>query len=104
MDEIRVLVVADDPLARAGLAALLADQEGCIVAGLVAPGLDLAGDAAVYQPDVVLWDLGWDADPGPLHDLSGDVLPILALLPDDALVADIWSAGAQGLLLRDSRS
>jgi len=102
MDEIRVLVVADDPLARAGLAALLADQEGCIVAGQVAPGLDLSGDAAVYQPDVVLWDLGWDADPGPLQDLSGGVLPVLVLLPDDALIADVWSAGAQGLLRRDS--
>lgn len=96
----RVLVVADDPLARAGLAALLADQEGCIVVGQVALGLDLSGDAAVYQPDVVLWDLGWDADPGPLQDLSGDVLPVLALLPDEALVSDVWSAGTQGLLLR----
>ncbi len=102
MDEVRVLVVADDPLARAGLAALLAAHEGCVVVGQVAPGLDLSGDAAVYQPDAVLWDLGWDADTGPLHDLSGDILPVLALLPDDALVADVWSAGAQGMLLRDS--
>jgi chemotaxis response regulator CheB len=33
LDDIRVLVVADDHLARAGLAALLAEQPKCSVVG-----------------------------------------------------------------------
>jgi len=52
--ELRVLIVADDPLARAGLAALLADQPACTVVGQV-PGE--AGPPAaldVYRPDLVL--------------------------------------------------
>ncbi|NDJ76480.1 MAG: hypothetical protein GYB65_09490, partial [Chloroflexi bacterium] len=57
MDEVRVLMVADDPLARAGLAALLADRVQ--VVGQT-DSADLALD--VYRPDVVLWDLGWDPD------------------------------------------
>ena len=102
MDQVRVLIVADDPLARSGLAALLADQAECTVAGQVAPGLDLSGDAAVYQPDVGLWDLGWDPVPGPLLDFGDAALPVLALLPDDAQGAETWGAGAQGLLLREA--
>jgi DNA-binding NarL/FixJ family response regulator len=52
--ELRVLVVADDSLARAGLAALLAEQPERIVAGQVAGGKDLPKEVAVYRPDVVL--------------------------------------------------
>ena len=71
---VRVLIVADDPLTRAGLAALLTGQDGCTVAGQTAsvepaPGnrQELAPAAAVplaisaYRPDVLLWDLGWDS-------------------------------------------
>ena len=54
MNECRVLIVADDPLARAGLAAIL--QDGCSVVGQAA-GDDLSLD--VYRPDVLVWDLGW---------------------------------------------
>ena len=35
--DIRVLVIGDDYLARAGLAALLEEQPGCTVAGQVCP-------------------------------------------------------------------
>lgn len=102
MEQIRVLVVADDPLARAGLAALLADQTECTIVGQVGPGLELPGEAAVYQPDVVLWDLGWDPVPGPLLDLGDTGLPVLALLSDEAQAAEVWGTGPQGLLLREA--
>ena len=57
---VRVLVVAGDPLARAGLVALLATNPGCSVVGQVAPVGDLVSEAALYHPDVVLFDLAWE--------------------------------------------
>ena len=63
MDDLRVLIVAGDPLARAGLATLLADQPGFTVVGQGAGDADLPAEVAVYRPDVVVWDLGWDPAP-----------------------------------------
>jgi DNA-binding NarL/FixJ family response regulator len=98
MNPYRVLIIADDPLARAGLAALLADQDGCTVVGQVA-GDDPALD--VYRPDALIWDLGWDPDPAALPDLDSGP-PVVALLPDPTQAADAWAAGARGLLLRSA--
>jgi DNA-binding NarL/FixJ family response regulator len=55
-----VLIVADDPLARAGLATLLSQQPGCTVTGQVDGGTDLSAALDVYRPEVVVWDLGWE--------------------------------------------
>ena len=102
MDELRVLVVADDSLARAGLAALLASQPDCRVVGQ-GTSEDLVDEAALYRPDVILWDLGWDPEPLlELDPFGTNQPPIVALLPDEAYAADAWAAGLQGLLLRDS--
>jgi two-component system nitrate/nitrite response regulator NarL len=102
MDEVRVLVVADDPLARAGLGALLASQPGCTLAGQVVPAGDLAEEVAVYRPDVLLWDLGWDPEPDLLLDVAEADLPVVALLAEEALAAEAWQAGARGLLTREA--
>lgn len=101
MNSYRVLIVADDPLARAGLAALLAGQDGCTIVGQVAGDDRLADNLDVYRPDVLIWDLGWDPDPAALPDLGGG-LPVIALLPDPTQAADVWTAGARGLLLRSA--
>jgi two-component system nitrate/nitrite response regulator NarL len=98
----RVLIVADDPLVRAGLEALLAGEPGCLVAGRVAGGDDLASAVEVYRPDVILWDLGWNAGPA-LEQLAAVPAgtPLVLLLPDEAYAVEAWSAGARGLLRRD---
>ncbi len=101
MINIRVLVLGDDPLARAGLARLLEGRETITLAGQLAPGGDLLEDAALYRADVWLWDLGWDADIVPA-DLSEAEAPVIALLPDDALAVDVLAAGARALLLREA--
>ena len=54
-----VLVVAEDPLARAGLAALLAESPDLFVAGRASGSDDFAAALQAHQPDVVLWDAGW---------------------------------------------
>ena len=101
--DLRVLVVADDHLARAGLAALLEGQTGCTVVGQIAPGEYDAPGADRYQPDVVLWDLGWDAASAAEHlgEVSESGPPVVALVPDESHSAVVWAAGARGLLLRD---
>jgi len=102
--ELRILIVADDPLARAGLATLLSSQSTCQVTGQVPVDSHLTALLSVYVPDVVVWDLGWTPATSLdyLADLAASGKPIVVLLPDDAHAADVWSAGARGLLLRDA--
>ncbi len=99
MDDLRVLIIADDPLVRGGLAALL--RERCTVVGQAAPDAD---PLALYAPDVVLWDLGWDPAgvPEAFEGLVEASSPIVVLLPDTAFAAQLWTAGARGLLPRDA--
>ncbi len=107
-EDLRVLVVAGDPLARAGLAALLDGQPGCTLAGQVSGSDDLPTQAAVYRPDVLLWDLGWDPAPdleaslAQIEGLAEEGLPVVVLLADEAGASEVWAAGARGLLLRDA--
>ena len=106
INHLRVLIVADDPLARAGLASLLADQPDCTVAGQVSGDSNLAESVDVYQPDVVLWDLGWSSSPDlewPI-DVKTFTLPVVVLLNDPQQASDAWAAGVQGLLLRDAEA
>jgi two-component system nitrate/nitrite response regulator NarL len=102
--DLRVLIVADDPLARTGLAALLADQPEVTITGQVPVDANLFEALAVYLPDVLLWDMG--SDPVLVLERLGDLeevgLPVVALVPDEAQAVDVWVAGANGLLLREA--
>ncbi len=104
MNDLRVLIIADDPLTRAGLAALLANQTGCIVVGQIGGEGDVSAQLEVFRPDVVVWDIGWDPTLSieRLADLSDASVPILALLPDAVHALETWSSGSSGLLLRDA--
>src|SRR5207237_8676915 len=82
----RVLVVAEDRLARAGLAALLAEQPDFTVVGQLAPDGDLGPVVERLRPDAVAWD-GEEAQalpeppaaPVPRGHL-GEAAPLLRLL------------------------
>ena len=104
MTDLRLLVVAGDPLARTGLSLALNDQPGCEVVGQVASGAELVHDIEVYQPDVVVWDLGWDPTGALEHltDAGESGPPILALLPDETQVSETLATGVRGLLLRST--
>ena len=122
LSPLRVLIVANDPLVRAGLATLLADASECLVVGQMAGDRDVLAALAVYRPDVVLWDLGWEPLPvsaraatsgpartgGPrtpldsLGDLQDAGTPVVVLVPHATQVAAYWTAGARGLLLREA--
>ncbi len=57
MSTVRVLVADDNPVVRAGLAALLAAQDGIEVVAEAADGRQACAAAAEHRPDVVLLDV-----------------------------------------------
>jgi len=103
-DGLRVLVAADDALARAGLAALLRGEPPCQVVGTVALDASLPDALAAYRPRVIAADLGADpvraADVLALLDESDP--PVLALAPASADAATAWAAGARGVVSREA--
>ncbi len=104
MNPLRVFIVADDPLARAGLALLLDGESGAaIVVGRETAGTHLPGALDAAGPDAIVWDLG--ADPvGALDQIAAidaSRAPIVALVAHEADAADAVAAGARGALLRD---
>ena len=107
MADLRLLVVATDPLARAGLVALLTDQPTLLVVGQIEESERLQAELDVYQPDVVIWDLGWEPEEGLslLEELpTGDenaVTSFVVLVPGEQSAAAAWLAGAQGTLFRN---
>ena len=105
---VRVLIVANDPLARAGLRVLLADRPETDVVGHMAVGVDMVAQLAAFQPDVIVWDMGWDMERDPSHSPLDELAEVcesdyvvLGLLSDEAHVGAVWTAGARGVLRRD---
>ncbi len=100
----RVLVIAEGVLARAGLAALLADVADVDVAGQVAPAHSLSDDLELYHPDAVVFDLGHDPARWTLA-LTSLSTPAALLLPDAASAYSVTAATPArlplALLLRD---
>ena len=100
---VRVLLLGDDPLARGGLAFLLAGEPGIAVVAQA----DASGAAAAAErdePQAAVWDLGADAL-GWLERLGAfgeDGPPAVALLLDEEPAAAVLAAGARGLLFRDA--
>ena len=96
-----MLVVSPNPLARAGLAALLGEMSGTRLVGSGAVG-EASALAAQLRPDVVVLDAG----DGELEDLDGIArlsttqpgLPIVALAADPAATPQALLFGASSVL------
>jgi DNA-binding NarL/FixJ family response regulator len=107
MADLRLLIVAADSLARAGLATLLNDRSGLRIIGQIDMGQSLPAEVDVYQPDVIVWDLGWEPEESLIimEELAAEnetgQTAIVALILDEETAAAAWSAGARGLLFRD---
>ena len=115
-DDLRVLIVADDPLARTGLALLLEQQGGCQIVGQLDGQIDLLAELDTYKPDGILWDLGWEPDLSGradqmeenktvlenLIDLEEAEIPVLLLLADESQAAAVWRPAWRGLLPRET--
>jgi len=94
------LIVGEDPLARGGLAVLLAGEPGVEVLGQASPGAGTDAAVTGLQPDAVLWDLGVSARPVP--EGLGGLPAVVVLAADEGLAAQALSAGARGALPRES--
>jgi DNA-binding NarL/FixJ family response regulator len=107
-DQIRVLVVDDDALVRAGLSLLLAGAEGIAVVGEAADGSDVAQAVAEHEPDVVLMDIRMPGMDGlaatELVRAQGDAPEVIVLttFEVDDYVLRALRAGASGFLLKDT--
>ncbi len=103
MPDLRVLIISDDPLARAGLATLLANQSALIIAAQIASDAEISQAVDVYAPDAILWDCGWDAASAREKISALDVrAPILALVQDDESAREVWGENVRGVLRRDA--
>ena len=108
-DRIRIVVVDDHPVVRAGLRALLEMEDDLTVVGEAGSEDDAVAEVERERPDLVLMDLRLD------HEGSGAVaiqrlraagltMPVLVLTNHDT-DADILAAveaGASGYLLKDA--
>ncbi len=99
---LRVLVVAEDALALAGLAAILAELPDCVVVGRVPPGAQLTHALDRLDPDAVVWDAGRAGGLPDLADLGEDAPPVLVLSPAAPPTRSGAAGGALGLLPRDA--
>ncbi|HVO19046.1 MAG TPA: response regulator transcription factor [Anaeromyxobacter sp.] len=99
MEPLPVLVVSPDPLARAGLAALVAASEGLSLAGAVGPG-EAAAEASRREPRAVVWEVGPGAISPAAERLRELGAPVVALAADPGQAGEALGAGARGVLPR----
>lgn len=104
MDPLRILVCAPDLLARVGLAALVTSPPTVTVVGQVAPTAMPLESLSVYQPDVILWDLGWEPQTQleQLTDVTEAGYRIVVLLAEPEVARTVKQTGISGMLLRTS--
>ena len=105
---VRVIVVGDDPLARAGLANALTEMADLEIVAQIAPDNSVTSAYRAYAPNAVLWDLGWGLETSSWRDRLSDLVEsgalVVTLLPGNSHAAEAWSAGARGLLSREAGS
>jgi len=103
---IRVLVVDDQELVRAGLRGILRPEFGFSVVGECADGSEVAAAVESLTPDVVLMDVRMPLVDGvrTTRELRGrdGSPPVLALttFDDDEVLAGVLRAGASGFVLK----
>ncbi|RLP77771.1 DNA-binding response regulator [Mycetocola tolaasinivorans] len=104
--ELRVFVVDDHPIVRAGISATLEDADGIVVVGTASSGPEAVARVRAIPVDVVLMDLRMPGGDG-----VAATAEILALCPDtrvlilttyesDDAILDAIEAGAAGYLLK----
>jgi DNA-binding NarL/FixJ family response regulator len=106
--QIRVLIVDDDALVRAGLGMLFAGVDDIAVVGEAASGGQVEDAVAEHQPDVVLMDIRMPGMDGLAateivrgRDRSPEVIVLTTFDTDDHVLRAL-RAGASGFLLKDT--
>jgi DNA-binding NarL/FixJ family response regulator len=105
---IRVLLVDDQPLVRAGLVRILEPQPDLEIVGECADGDEVEAAVAEHAPDVILMDVrmkrvdGAEATQRVRRASDAPAVLILTTFDDDQTVATALAAGAAGFLLKDA--
>lgn len=100
---LRVALIAEDPLVRANLAAIVAADPGLVIVGQDVPHTSPKQIVTVYRPEVVLWDSGYQRQAGGgWEELSQSGIPVIVLVPDAGAGRTAWGGGASGVLTRDA--
>jgi DNA-binding NarL/FixJ family response regulator len=103
---VRVLLVDDDPLVRAGLTMMLGSFDEIEVVGAISDGTEVAGAVNTYRPDVVLMDIRMPGMDGltATADLRSRRDPpeviVLTTFDTDEHVQRAMRVGASGFLLK----
>jgi DNA-binding NarL/FixJ family response regulator len=106
---IRVLIVDDDALMRAGLRGVLSSDAAIEVVGEAGDGRDAVHRARAHAPDVVLMDVrmpdldGIAATERVLAEVPGASVVILTTFEQDDYIFGALRAGASGFLLKRTR-
>jgi DNA-binding NarL/FixJ family response regulator len=104
---IRVLLVDDQELIRAGLRGILRSSFGFQIVGECSHGGEVAGAVRALRPDVVLMDVrmpvldGIQATRRLREDPSAPPVLALTTFEDDEVLAGMLRAGAAGFVLKD---
>jgi DNA-binding NarL/FixJ family response regulator len=103
MEVLRILIVAEDPLVRERLAVLLAKHADLTIVGQIAADKNLLRQIDFYFPDIVLWDFGVHPEGSrqQLDNLPNISAPIVALIANEAHLAEIRMENLRGLLPRE---
>jgi DNA-binding NarL/FixJ family response regulator len=109
LDPIRLLLVDDDDLMRAGLQAVLSSDEAVTVVGEASDGREAVDQVSALRPDVVLMDVRMPAMDG--ISATREVLAarpeakvvILTTFEQDDYIFGALSAGASGFLLKRTK-
>jgi DNA-binding NarL/FixJ family response regulator len=103
---VRVLLVDDDALVRAGLTMMLGNLDGIEVAGAVSDGAEVAAAVNTFRPDVVLMDIrmpgvdGLTATESLRARRDPPEVIVLTTFDTDDHVLRAMRAGASGFLLK----
>jgi DNA-binding NarL/FixJ family response regulator len=105
---VRVLLVDDQQLVRAGLRMILCPEEGFEVVGECADGADVPAAVAAQRPDVVVMDVrmprvdGAEATRRLRADPGAPPVLVLTTFKDDEVLSAALRSGASGFLLKDA--
>jgi DNA-binding NarL/FixJ family response regulator len=104
--QIRILVVDDHPLLRAGVAALIGTQEDMVIVGEATSGREAIESYRALRPDVTLMDIqmadmsGIDAIIAIRNEFANAKVVVLTTYEGDALAYRALKAGARAYLLK----
>ncbi len=97
MNDLRVLLIAADPLARAALAGILEGE--CELVGSVDGSTEWHDAIDLHDPDVILCDVGWQGslDVPDVRELG---VPVVGLVGDEEMAQSVWQSGVRGVIGR----